>query len=341
MKIKKRFGAPILFFVLILATFFAGPKIPQPIYDENLPVVPNDLLKLENYVELLEKRMPLRKDNHARTVWFHKEPKVTEFSVVYLHGFAGSYRDGYPVNFQVAEALGANLYLARLAGHGLVPSEALENFSPETAWESAKEALMIGSKMGKKVILLSTSTGGTLALKLAATYPEKVYALINLSPNIEDDVDLAFLLESPWGYELAQLVALGDKREINHERKIAAQYWDTVYPSQALVDLQILLESTMKKDIFEKITSPVLTLYYYENFLQEDDHVEVEIYPEVHSLLSTPEKFKKLIPLATPKNHYLGSEIKSVDTENVLDEIKKFLKEVLHISLNTRSKSTT
>lgn len=336
LNIKKRY---IFFLVLavIVATYFAGPKISKPVYETKLPNIPDNLLSLEHYIKESEEWLPLRKDNQARIIWQNKEPEVTEYSVVYLHGFAGSYRDGYPVNFQVAEALGANLYLARLPGHGLVPSEALEDFSPEAAWKTAREALMIGSKIGKKVILLSTSTGGTLALKLAATYPEKVYVLINLSPNIEDDVDLAFLLESPWGYELAQLITWGNKRNIEHEKKIAAQYWDTVIPPEALVDLQILLESTMTRETFEGIRTPVLTLYYYENFLEEDDHVEVEIYPGVHELLSTPGRYKKLVRLTTPKTHYLGSEIKADDTENVYQEIINFLNEDLQIPLKDKN----
>jgi pimeloyl-ACP methyl ester carboxylesterase len=259
---------------------------------------------------------------------------MTEFSLVYLHGFAGSYRDGFPVNVKLADTLGANLFLARLAGHGLRPVAALDNFSPEAVWNSAREALAIGKKIGKKVIILSTSTGGTLALKLAAEFPEEVYALINLSPNIEDDVDAAFLLNSPWGYELAELVSFGDHRKIVHEQEIAARYWDTIYPSKALVDLQVLLATTMTKETFEQVSCPVLTLYYQENFLEEDEHVEVEVYPKVHEQLSTPDSLKELVKLEEPKTHFLGSDIKSRNTEVVLKTIVEFLKEDLHIDLN-------
>ena len=46
------------------------------------------------------------------------------------------------------------------------------NLTADKLWNSAKEAYAIGRQLGKKVILIATSTGGTLALKLAAEYPD-------------------------------------------------------------------------------------------------------------------------------------------------------------------------
>ena len=330
---KKRYWVLLALAVVVIVTYFTGPKISTPQYSSVLPELPNNLQALDSLITASEAKLPVREDNQARILWQNDIPEVTEYSIVYLHGFAGSYRDGYPVNVQVADTLEANIYLARWAGHGLKPDAALETFSPEAAWESAKEALVIGQKIGRKVIIMSTSTGGTLALKLAATYPEAVHALINLSPNIEDNIDGAFLLNSPWGYELAKLVSFGDHRKIEHESAAAAQYFDTLYPSRALVDLQVLVGSTMKKETFQKVTSPVLTLFYYKNFLAEDDHVEVEVFPEVHEMISTPENLEELIQLETPETHFLGSELKSKDTDIVLKVIVDFLQEVLEIDL--------
>ena len=332
---KYLYWIAVFLVVIILVTWFTGPRIPQPQYKIRLPEMPDDLSALETFVQEREAKQPVRKDNEARILWQDKHPKKTEFSIVYLHGFAGSYRDGYPVNVQVADTLGANIYLSRWAGHGLKPSAALKNFSPDTAWESAKEALVIGNKIGKKVIIMSTSTGGTLAIKLASAYPGSVYALINISPNIEDDFDGSFLLNSPWGYELSKLVSLGDRHKLNHEKEIASRYFDTVYPSKALVDLQVLLATSMTKETFKKVNCPVLTLFYYENFLKEDEHVEVEVYPEVHKQFSTPQDLKKLVRLEEPKNHFMGSDIKSENTEVVLREIVQFLTNELQVNLNS------
>ncbi|MGB7843802.1 MAG: alpha/beta hydrolase, partial [Salinimicrobium sp.] len=336
---KKRFWIFGAVVIIMVVTWFSGPRIPHPHYDAGLPHLPNQLPALEDYVKLREAEQPVRKNNEARILWQNEVPKKTEFSIVYLHGFAGSWRDGYPVNVKIADILGANIYLSRWAGHGLKPTAALKDFSSITAWESAKEALVIGKKIGNKVIIMSTSTGGTLALKLAATYPDSVYALINMSPNIEDEFDGSFLLNSPWGYELAQLVSFGDERKIDHEEKAAPQYFDTVYPSNALVDLQVLVGTTMNEKTYKKINCPVLTLFYYKNFLEEDKHVEVEEYPEVYEQLSTPEEFKKLVRLEEPKSHFMGSDIKSENTGVVVDAIVDFLKTTLHLHLDEKKKS--
>lgn len=330
---KKRYWVTILIIVVLLITYFAGPKVPDPTYNEQLPDLPDNLQALEDYVQKQEARLPVRENNEARILWNDGTVEKTEFSIVYLHGFGASYRDGYPVNVQIADTLEANIYLSRMAGHGLKPSAALQDFSADAAWQSAKEALVIGHKIGEKVIIMSTSTGGTLALKLAATYPNSVYALINMSPNVEDEVDGAFLLSSPWGYELARLVSFGSEKEIEHQKEIAAQYFDTIYPSRALVDLQVLLSTSMDEETFRRVRCPVLTMFYYENFIEEDEHVEVEEIPEVHALFSTPEELKKMVQLEKPQNHFMGSAIKSQNTEVVVKEIIEFLRTTLHIPL--------
>lgn len=325
---KKRYWVLLILLAAIFITYFSGPVPQTPEYSSKIPDLPSELREIENYIERKEESLPVRKDNQARIIW-NDAPSQTEYSIVYLHGFAGSYRDGYPVNKHIAENLKANLFLARWAGHGLKPDAALENFNGENAWESAKEALAIGNRIGKKVIIMSTSTGGTLALKLAATYPDKVFALINLSPNLEDDQPGTFVLNSPWGYEIARLISFGENKKIEHEQEQAKQYWDTIYPSKALVDLQVLVESTMLPETFKKIEVPVLTLYYHKNFIEEDQHVEVSVYEDAYKLFSTPDSLKILKSLDTPGTHFIGSNIKSKDTESVEKNIMEFLDRII------------
>lgn len=324
---KKRYWIILILIIGLIITYFSGPVPSTPVYSTELPEFPSDYSALEKIIEEKEDSMPVRKDNQARIVWYD-QPQKTEYSIVYLHGFAGSYRDGYPVNQNIADSLKANIYLARWAGHGLKPPASLNDFNGENAWRSAKDALEIGRRIGKKVIIMSTSTGGTLALKLAATYPEKIHALVNLSPNLEDDQPGTFVLNSPWGYEVARLISFGKNKEIEHEQEIARQYWDTVYPSRALVDLQVLVETTMLPETFKKIEIPVLTLYYHKNFIEEDQHVEVSVYEDAYKLFSTPDSLKKLKALESQDTHFIGSEIKSKDTRSVEMEILKFLNEI-------------
>jgi len=76
--------------------------------------------------------------------------------------------EGDPVHQNIAKQFHCNLYLARLAEHGIDTTEDLMNLTAEAYWESAKLAYAIGKQLGKKVILMGTSTGGTLALQKEA-----------------------------------------------------------------------------------------------------------------------------------------------------------------------------
>ncbi|WP_300436417.1 alpha/beta fold hydrolase [Christiangramia sp.] len=322
---KKRYWAILFLLIALGIAYISGPVPETPEYSQKLPALPSRLENLQEYIRIKEDSMPVRQDNQARILWQDSIPKKTSYSIVYLHGFAGSYRDGYPVNKNIADTLNANIFMARWAGHGLKSPASLNNFSAENAWKSAKEALAIGKRIGDKVIIMSTSTGGTLAIKLAAEYPDQVYCIINLSPNLEDDQPGTFVLNTPWGYEIASLISFGKNKKIEHEQEIATQYWDTIYPSKALVDLQVLVETTMLHSTFKKVKSPVLTLYYHKNFMEEDEHVEVDIYKEVYKLFSTPDSQKVLKSLETPETHFIGSGIKSQDTNIVEKEIVDFL----------------
>jgi hypothetical protein len=89
-----------------------------------------------------------------------------------------------------------------------------------------------------------------------------------------------------------------------------------------------LVETTMTPETFTKVESPVLTLYYHKNFMEEDEHVEVSVYEEAYKLFSTPDSLKVLKALETPETHFIGSEIKSKDIESVEEEIMNFLKRI-------------
>ncbi|WP_116127052.1 alpha/beta hydrolase [Lewinella sp. IMCC34183] len=314
---------------VVAFAWLAGPRIEQPFYAADLPDVPDDLGLLQQGIHDHEELAATRPNNEARIVWRDSVPQVTEFAFVYLHGFAGSYRDGFPVNVNLAAIFGANAYLGRWSGHGLQAGEALREFTPKAAWADAREALAIGKRIGKRVIVMSTSTGGTLALKLAAIFPDDVYALINVGPNVEDDQPGAGLLMSPWGHELARLASFGTNKKVAQDEPGAAQYFDTVYPSEALVNLQILVQTTMLDSTFAAVRCPVLTVYYKQNFVQKDQHVEVTRFPGVHEAFATPTDQKLLVALPTPKTHFVASDIKSKDWMAPQRVMANFCQEVL------------
>ena len=319
-----------IFFIILIIVYFLGPQPATPKYSNTLPNVPADATQLEQYIETHEAQYKLKQDNEARIIWLNDSSKIkTEYAVVYLHGFSASQEEGDPVHIDFAKKFGCNLYLARLAEHGIDTTDPLANFTAEEVWNSALKAYAIGKQLGNKVILMSTSTGGTLALKLCAEYPE-IAANIMLSPNIAINDPNAWLLNNHWGLQIAHLIT-GTDRESDDTTIIYAQYWNHRYSTSSLVQLEELLESTMKESTFQKVKQPTLMLYYFKDEDHQDDVVKVSAMKRMFSQLGTPADLKRQVAIPNAGAHVLGSPIKSKDVETVKSEIDKFSKEILKL----------
>ena len=318
--------------VLLIIIYLAGPSPAKPAYKTDMPVVPDNALQLEAYVKNNEALHKIKTDNEARIIWFNDSSKQrTDYAIVYLHGFSASQAEGDPVHKNIAKEFGCNLYLSRLAEHGIDTIDAMINLTADKYWESAKQALAIGKQLGKKVILMSTSTGGTNALQLAATYPDDIAALILLSPNIEINDANAWLLNNHWGLQIAHLVLKSDFIDSKDDRPIYKQYWDWHYRAEAAVALQELLETTMTKETFEKVKQPVQLLYFYKDETHQDSVVKVSAMLKMYDELGTPDSLKRKQAMPNAGTHVIGSYIKSHDVESVQKEIEKFMSDVLHI----------
>ncbi|RYY62708.1 MAG: alpha/beta hydrolase [Chitinophagaceae bacterium] len=313
--------------LVLIVIYFLGPKPAPATLGTALPDVPAS--GLDTWIAANEHSHKLKPDNEARIIWADSAHGVTEYSIVYLHGFSASQEEGDPVHRNFAKKIGANLYLSRLSDHGIDTTEPLLGFTADRVWESAKEAYAIGKKLGRKVIIVGTSTGGTLALKLAALYPE-IYSLILLSPNIAINDPNAWVLNNPWGLQVAHLV----KGEYNISEDTGAlykQYWNSKYRMEAAVELEELLEKTMKASVFEKVKQPVLLLYYYKDEAHQDDVVKVSAMLRMFRQLGTPDSLKKEQALPATGNHVIGSYIRSKDLPSVEKAIDDFASKTLHL----------
>jgi pimeloyl-ACP methyl ester carboxylesterase len=314
--------------IALAAIYFLGPAPKHPTYNLTPIVVPSEAAALEDYVASNEAQHKIKPDNEARIVWHDSTKQKTEYAIVYLHGFSASQIEGDPVHRTFAKDFGCNLYLSRLADHGVDTTETLLLFTADRLWESAKQALAMGKQLGNKVILVSTSTGGTLALMLAAYYPDDVYALINMSPNIAINDPAAFLLNDPWGLQIARTV-LGGKYRITGASEEHAKFWNKKYRLESLVQLEELIETTMTKDLFRKVTQPSLTLYYYKNEQEQDPEVKVSAMLKMNDQLATPDNLKETIAFPNAGVHVIGCSLTSKDVEGVYAAMKKFAIEKL------------
>ncbi|SFH41263.1 Esterase/lipase [Pedobacter insulae] len=310
--------------IVLLVLYFIGPKPSKPNYATKLPNVP-ELAALNNYVSLQEAKYKVKPGNEAEIVWADSsKQEQTEYAVVYLHGFSASKAEGNPAYNYLAKSLNANMYLARLADHGLDTIAPMEFFTADRLWESGKQAYAIGQKLGKKVILVGTSTGGSLALQLAATYPE-INSLVLMSPNIAINDSKAWLLNNPWGLQIARQVTGGNERRVDGKSPLYKKFWYTNYRLESVVQLEELLESSMNTELFNKVKQPVLMLYYYKSETEQDPVVRVDAMLKMFDELGTPLKDKQKVALPKTGNHVIGSAITSKDIKGVEKAMNKFI----------------
>ncbi len=316
---------------VLLVFYLLGPHPAKPEYNPTLPVVPAAAL-LDAFVSQQEQQHHLKPNNEARILWANDSiHQPTAYSIVYLHGFSASQEEGNPVHRNIAHRYGCNLFLSRLAEHGIDTTEQLVNLTADKYWESAKNALAIGKQLGNKVILMGTSTGATQAIQLAAAYPNEVAAIVLYSPNIAINDPNAWLLNNPWGLQIARLVKGGKYHDPADERPIYKAYWNKPYRLEAVVNLQEMLETSMNKSNFEKVHQPTLLLYYYKDEVHQDPVVKVSAMKEMFHQLSTPSSLKRAVPLPNTGDHVMASPIKSKDVASVESTTRSFMEQILKI----------
>jgi esterase/lipase len=317
----------ILSFFALIVIYFLGPQPPKPILNDVLPTIVS-INALDAHIAAMEAPHKIKPNNQAKIIWADSSKTQTEYAIVYLHGFSASQMEGDPVHQNIAKQFNCNLYLARLAEHGIDTTEDLMNLTAEKYWESAKLAFAIGKQIGKKVILMSTSTGGTLALQLAATYPE-IAGLILYSPNIEVFNPSAPLLDNPWGLQIGRAVLKSNYVDIKYKDSAYPKYWNTHYRIEAVVALQNLLEATMTEATFKKIHQPTLALYYYKDEANQDNVVKVSAIQKMMQQIATPSNLKMEMAMPNTGNHVIASPIVSNDIVSVEKATAKFMKDII------------
>lgn len=225
------------------------------------PEVP-ELAALEAWLAEREAQVPdLRPDSEKKIVWADPAQRArTEVALVYIHGFGADRIEISPVPENVAASLGANLFSTRLRGHGRSIPDSMAEGTAEDWMTDTLEAIDVASRLGERVVVIATSTGGALA-GWAASGPrhDEIDALVLISPNFGPANPASVLLTGPWGRALTQAI-LGDYREWEPDNEVVAAHWTTRQPSQCVVDMQMTVDLA-RESALEQIVIPTFAAY--------------------------------------------------------------------------------
>ena len=325
MKYLYKYTLPACFIIFILGPAPSAPELNKKNIEINI-----EINEVSEWLKNKESKIKnIKDDNHSKVIFFDSIPQKTEYSIVYLHGFSGSSQDGAPVHEMVARELGFNLYLPRLYAHGLDDEEPLLNYTGEKSLDSAREAIAVGKILGKKIILMGTSTGCSLALNLAND--PKIAALVMYAPNIKVNHPLAFVATLPWGLQIIRLIKGGKYHYIDDMTTEKMKYWTHKYRLEAVVQMQKLIETSMIESTFNQVTCPVFSGFYYRNEKEQDQVVSVDHMREMFTKLGTEKNLKEQISFKNAEKHEIASRIANKNYLEVKDSTIIFLKRVLSL----------
>ena len=196
---------------------------------------------------------------------------------------------------------------------------------PEDWLRDAEEALLVGQRLGKRVILVGSSTGGTLAVWLARRHPE-LAAVVLLSPNFGVYAPSHWqalqtqLVQGPWGEQLAQRCVGPYFTQFEPVNADHARYWTSRYRTTGFVSLLTLVSYCRALDL-KTVTSPTLAVYS-----PHDKVVDGTAIVDAFDRLGTPQK--KLVAFSAARGHVLAGDVLSPQTSSELvDTITEFLQE--------------
>lgn len=300
-----RFNWPIVSLMTIAAICCLGPvNSLGPNVASPRAQVPKDLFQLDRWLAQREAKVAhLRELTAKEVVWANKKPQQTPWSVVYIHGFSASKLETAPLTLQVAQALGANVFYTRLDGHGQGSSE-LGQATPQNWFADINEAIEIGKLLGQKVVVISCSTGSTLATWFALSERAKdVFAHVFISPNFGPKDKRAEMINWPWGHQLAFAIEGPNRGELSRDNRQNIG-WTMVYPTQALFPMMALTKQVRESDL-STFKQPVLIFYS-----QSDQVVDPElIKSSFEAMGSSRKKLVKVDYSQSENQHVLAGDI--------------------------------
>jgi len=199
----------------------------------------------------------IKPGTEKRVIWADTPGTRTGWVVVYIHGFSATSEEIRPVPDRIAAALGANLIFTRLAGHGR-SNDAMLEATPEAWTADFAEAMAAARLAGDKIIVISTSTGGTIVTAMSQNpkVMQGAAGLIFVAPNFGINNPLAPLLKWPLARHWLPWIG-GRRRTFPARNDRHATYWTLDYPSLAVMPMVPLIDRVRALD-HSKQTVPAL-----------------------------------------------------------------------------------
>lgn len=245
----------------------------------------------------------------------------TEWVVVVLHGFSATRQETAPLAGMVATQLGANLFEARLSGHGHAANPMADVRAEHWLADTAR-ALARGAELGDKLVVIGTSTGATLAAAmLEEPVADPVDTVVMISPNFSPQGAGAHWLTRPAGPLLGWLIE-GPTRCWEPHNELQARYWSTCYPTTTLVEVMRLVDLVGGR-LPETIRQRLLVFYS-----PDDSVVSPTAIRDAYAAVSAPAK--ALIDIrdsGDPSHHVLAGDILSpATTAGIAGQIVDFIR---------------
>ncbi len=314
----------LLILLIVLMLWIFGPREPAELktsFDES--ILGSDL---DCYLRNTEAELPdIVAGTQKRIVWHGARNESTPISIVYLHGFSANSEEIRPAPEQLAQLLGANLYYSRLTGHGRTGAAMAE--ATVADWmRDTSEALAIAKRIGDNVIILSTSTGGTLTAAAACDpfLSKKVAGMVFISPNFGVNNPAALLLTWPFARIWIPLL-FGRERHIEPLNPQHAKFWTNIYPTVAALPMAALVQKVVSNN-FTDVKVPALFI-----MSEKDQVVRPEMIEKISERWGGKKEVFKILPGCRDdtKAHVLAGDILSPGlTDKVVEKMFEWIKKL-------------
>lgn len=256
------------------------------------------------------------------------EGEQTEFSVVYLHGFSGSHPTLAPAMDKVADGLGGNLFCARYAGHGRKEADGFGKALGEATlqdWvDDTVEAMAIGRRLGKKMVVIANSTAAPIASWLASQGDEPDF-FVMWSPNFGVNGGKGEVLLRPWGKQFLAFKS-GDTFGYESENIYGddhKKYATTIYPDRALLPMMAAIKLGRDADL-GKVSCPTLCLYSKKDQVVSPEKIETYFGEFGHP----GNQLIEILEVTHREKHVLAGDLMSPEsTDEVVEATLKFVRD--------------